>query len=120
MLTLSAATWVRMRWRWKRGTTIIWEKMAGRRRSSALNRRRNAFPCGGPNWRPIIESLAPYLVEHLVALDQGCQRRFEGESGLVGPFDDVLFVEGGQSGEAGHHGQLVASKGARVLERLLE
>ncbi len=74
----------------------------------------------GPELQPDHQSLASDLVEHLVALDQGGQRRLEGKSVLVGPTDDVLFVEGGQSGQAGHHGQLVPSKGGRVLQRLLE
>ena len=54
MSTLSAATCVKMRCRWKSGTTTIWEKMAGRIRSSVVKRRRKAFEVGGPNCNPII------------------------------------------------------------------
>ena len=53
MLTLSAATWVRIPWRWKRGTTTSWEKNPLRARSS-MRKRARPLPAGGPKARPTI------------------------------------------------------------------
>ena len=60
MLTLSAATWVRIRWRWNSGTTISWEN-SPLRASSIIRKRarpcprrrartpgRSSDPCPGP------------------------------------------------------------------------
>ena len=104
---LSAATWVRMRCRWKSGTTIIWENSAGRSASTiaeaaAQGRRRRLAEHESDH-----EAHAPHLVEELVALDQRLERLGERLPGALDPVEDVLVVEGGQGGEPGDHRQLV-------------
>ncbi len=94
--------------------------MAGRMRSSVLNRRRIPFDCGASEFEPDHQPLTPHFMEHLVAIDQRGERGLEVQPGLVGAVDDVLIVEGGQRGEAGHHGELIPTEGGRMLERLFQ
>ena len=94
---LSAATWVRIRCRWKRGTTIICENSAVRIASTARHCMRSDRDVGGAELQPDHQALAAHLVEELVPLDQRLECLDERVAGAAGPIDDVLVVERGQA-----------------------
>ena len=118
MLTPSAATWVRIRWRWNSGSTMVWAKNAGRIRSVRRHHRRSRRRRAARRTRG--RSSGPCRARRRAARSaRGAARScaFQHVAHRAGVLDEPLVVEHRQRGEPRDHRELVLLEGGGVHER---